>query len=131
MISCTSCKGRSNTAAGGGRHPTIKTVWIIANALGKRPRDLIVATEKQMEVGDQELEAKKGTRELKAPPTAMKTGKHLALMLHLLSAAVNPSLPLHQCLKNWHEISLALREPARTRTLKIETLRSLLEGSLS
>ena len=34
----------------GGRHPTIKTVWIIANALGKRPRDLIAATEKQMEV---------------------------------------------------------------------------------
>lgn len=61
----------------GGRHPTIKTVWIIANALGKRPRDLIAATENQMEVGDQEPEAEKGAQESTTSPVAKNTGTHL------------------------------------------------------
>ena len=58
-------------------NPSLGTIWRVAKALGKRPCDLIEATEKQMEVGDQELEAKKGTRELKASPSATNTGKHL------------------------------------------------------
>jgi len=47
-------------------------------------------------------------------------------MLHLVSTTVNPRLPLRQCLENWHEISLGLREAPRNRALQTETLRHIL-----
>lgn len=47
-------------------------------------------------------------------------------MLHLLSMAVNPKLNLRQCLVNWSEISLGLREAPRKRSLQTETLRDTL-----
>ncbi len=47
-------------------------------------------------------------------------------MLHLVSTTVNPRLPLRQCLENWREISLGLREAPRKRALQTETLRHIL-----
>ncbi len=43
-------------------------------------------------------------------------------MHHLVSSAVNPPLRLTACIERWHEISRALREPPRTRTLQTETI---------
>jgi len=43
-------------------------------------------------------------------------------MHHLVSAAVNPPLRLKTCIEQWPEISRALREPPRSRTLQTETL---------
>jgi hypothetical protein len=41
-------------------------------------------------------------------------------MLHLVTAAVNPALRLKQCLKDWYDISCALRESSRKRSLQVE-----------
>lgn len=46
-------------------------------------------------------------------------------MLHLLQTAVNLRLPLQECVRKWHTISLALRESPRRRDpqmARIETL---------
>jgi len=43
-------------------------------------------------------------------------------MLHLLNCTVNPALHLGSCLKNWHDISLKLREPPRARVRQTESL---------
>ena len=60
----------------GGHTPTITTVWKIAEALGKRPRDVIAAVEREL-AAEQEPKAEKGARESKVPPAAKKTGKRL------------------------------------------------------
>ena len=44
------------------------------------------------------------------------------MMLHLLSAAVNPSLGLADGLPLWPLISAQLREPRRRRKLQIDAL---------
>jgi len=36
-------------------------------------------------------------------------------MLHLVQTAVNPALPLEECVENWRTISQQLREPHRRR----------------
>ena len=38
-------------------NPSLGTIWRVAEALGKRPRDVMAAVEKQMEVGVQQQEA--------------------------------------------------------------------------
>ena len=43
-------------------------------------------------------------------------------MLHLLSDAVNPRLHLGECLRNWYEISMKLREPPRKRLMQTESM---------
>jgi len=43
-------------------------------------------------------------------------------MLHLLQGTINPRLQLSQCLKNWCQISMDLREPPRTLSLQTEHL---------
>jgi hypothetical protein len=47
-------------------------------------------------------------------------------MLHLLSAAVNPQLPLPHCLEHWPEIARVLCEPKRKRQRQLERLASVL-----
>lgn len=46
-------------------------------------------------------------------------------MTHLVSLAVNPALSLLQCWKNWHQISLDLREPPRKRLLQLDKFKTL------
>lgn len=41
-------------------------------------------------------------------------------MLHLLRACLNPPLRLLDCLFNWHQISLQLREPPRKRISQMD-----------
>ena len=41
-------------------------------------------------------------------------------MFHLLANAVNPALLLEESVKNWFQISCALRESARERGMQIE-----------
>lgn len=48
-------------------------------------------------------------------------------MHHLVSTAVNPPLRLARCIERWHEISRALREPPRKRTLQPETMENELQ----
>ncbi len=44
------------------------------------------------------------------------------LILHLLQTAISPRLSLEECLHNWAQISLALREPPRARALQAAQL---------
>ncbi len=44
------------------------------------------------------------------------------MMLHLLSAAVNPQLGLAKGLRLWPSISAQLREPPRRRKLQTDVL---------
>lgn len=46
-------------------------------------------------------------------------------MLHLLSAAINSTIPLDHALRNWPRIARRLAEPPRRRRKQIETLCSL------
>jgi len=63
-----------------------------------------------------------------ATPWARRKGRNRCLwreeafLLHLLQTAVNPHLRLGKCLRNWYEISLALREAPRKRELQMERL---------
>jgi hypothetical protein len=43
-------------------------------------------------------------------------------MLHVIRAAINPALSLRQCVENWPEISLQLREPPRRRSAQSEEM---------
>ena len=43
-------------------------------------------------------------------------------MLHLLSAAINPTIPLQHALHRWDRIARRLAEPPRRRQLQRETL---------
>ena len=45
-------------------------------------------------------------------------------MLHLLSTAVNPRLPLRRCLERWPHIARRLRERSRKRQLQLDRLRA-------
>ena len=47
------------------------------------------------------------------------------MMKHLMSRAVNPHLGLAQCIKNWEEISLRLREGQRRRIQQMEIMENL------
>jgi len=49
-------------------------------------------------------------------------------MLHLFSRTVNPQLILSYCLKNWHQISMDLREPPRKRLLQLDNLGTILSN---
>ena len=46
-------------------------------------------------------------------------------MLHLLSAAINPTLSLDHALHRWDRIARRLAEPPRRRQLQKETLCTL------
>jgi len=46
-------------------------------------------------------------------------------MVHLVSHTVNPKLGLYSCWKNWHQISMDLREPPRKRLLQLDILKNL------
>jgi len=48
-------------------------------------------------------------------------------MLHLLRATVNPALSLRECVENWDQISLELREASRKRRAQIEELEQVSE----
>lgn len=43
-------------------------------------------------------------------------------MLHLLSTAINPTIPLAQALRHWPRIARRLAEPPRRRSKQMETL---------
>jgi len=45
-------------------------------------------------------------------------------MAQLVNLAVNPTLSLRRCWKNWHQISLDLREPPRKRLLQLDKLKT-------
>jgi len=47
-------------------------------------------------------------------------------MLHLLSAAINPTISLEHALHRWDHIARRLAEPPRRRQLQRETLWELL-----
>jgi len=46
-------------------------------------------------------------------------------MLHLLQSAVNPRLPLQECVSQWQTISMALRESPRRRDPQIVRIGTL------
>jgi hypothetical protein len=46
-------------------------------------------------------------------------------MLHLLSAAINPTISVGHALHRWHHIARRLAEPPRRRQLQRETLCNL------
>jgi hypothetical protein len=45
-------------------------------------------------------------------------------MLHLLSTAINPNIPLAQALRRWYYIAQRLAERPRNRTKQLEILRA-------
>ncbi len=47
-------------------------------------------------------------------------------MLRLVSASVNPNVPLRQWLDSWWKISMGLREAPRKRLMQPEKLTTLL-----
>ena len=47
-------------------------------------------------------------------------------MLHVLSASINPRVPLGQWLENWRTISLGLREASRRRLPQPDTLGAII-----
>ena len=57
-------------------NPSLGTIWRVAEALGKRPKDLMAAVEKAM-AADQEPEAEKGAQESTVSSAAKKTPRHL------------------------------------------------------
>ena len=50
--------------------------------------------------------------------------RETSLMLHLLSTAINPTIPLARALRRWHHIAQRLAERPRKRAKQLQILRA-------
>src|SRR5215831_14446012 len=56
-----------------------------------------------------------GATSISKKPRPASNGREFQFAFHQLQSAIMPKLPLGDTIKNWNNISAALREPSRTR----------------